>query len=528
MRNVFVWRGIALLLSELLYNTSVKVPNGIAIEENNSIYTYSDVYSYSKNIAGHLLTLGIKPGERIILFGNQRIEIILGELACIIAGIVPLLIPSYISKAQIDYLIKESNPTAIIFCPEYEHVIKEYISTNEIIGISSIMGANYFSIQEAMKESYLGEIKNYNSEESPAIVIFTTGTTGNPKGAIHSHKSILNWMGIKIRKEFIKPCKRILNFLSHVSGQFALWSSISEASCLVLPDKQISSPSDILDIVENKKITHVGLLGSLLRDTIYHPRLDKWDLNSLKMITFGSSLTSEHVIKRAMEVFPNVFLSQGYGLTECGMFVSVMFPQFDIQKGEEKLRSVGSVYNVLQYQDPLSVKIVDCKGNELPIGNVGEIVCKGKQTMLKYIGEDEQNVSSIDGWIKTGDLAYMDCDGYIYLVDRTDDVISIFNNVYYSQKLERNFLNYRGILDVSIVWNKNTKTLGIFIVADKNVIISREGILTQLLLDKSTFESIDIEIIFMDKLPRKTGRPNKIDKVYLRSMLEKNNIISKK
>jgi acyl-CoA synthetase (AMP-forming)/AMP-acid ligase II len=194
------------------------------------------------------------------------------------------------------------------------------------------------------------------------------------------------------------------------------------------------TPEGVLNAIERDHVTSLLLVPTMIQMLVDHPAMrEPRDLSSLKNITYGASPISEAVLNRAMEAFPGVGFVQAYGMTELSPIATLNPAYFHTAEGRKhgKLRSAGRAAVCME------VRVVDADDKEVPRGTVGEVAVRGPNVMQGYWNKPEQTAAALrDGWMHTGDGAYMDDDGFIFVVDRLKDMIISGGENVYSAEVE--------------------------------------------------------------------------------------------
>jgi len=182
-----------------------------------------------------------------------------------------------------------------------------------------------------------------------------------------------------------------------------------------------------MELVEKEKVTRAMMVPTMLKQIIDHPDFNKYNLSSLKIITYGAAPMPINVIRRAVELFPDVSFINAFGQTETASTITVLGPEDHVITGSEeekrlKLKRLSSIGKPLP---DIEMRIVNKHGKEVPTGKIGEIVARGPRVMNGYWQGEKitKNVIDEDGWVYTGDVGYVDVDGYFYLVGRSTDMI---------------------------------------------------------------------------------------------------------
>ena len=261
------------------------------------------------------------------------------------------------------------------------------------------------------------------TEKDPFAITYTGGTTGFPKGVVVSHESrvigsVRAGREMDIRDDDIICCS---SPLFHIAGLF-IWMQtgiMKGLTCVVMP---AWDPMVFMDLTEEHGITAAFMVPTQINGVISHPEFSTEKLASLRYMNFGASPTTLAQLKRQVAALPNVTWQEQYGQTEAGN-LTVRPVEYNLTKPE----SVGRAYS------DLDLAILDLNDQPLPPGEPGEVVTRGINAMLYYYKEPAQTKEAVtaDGWLKTGDIGYLDEEGFLFLVDRSKDmIISGGENIY--------------------------------------------------------------------------------------------------
>jgi long-chain acyl-CoA synthetase len=267
-------------------------------------------------------------------------------------------------------------------------------------------------------------------DESLALLLYTGGTTGVPKGVMVSHRGLFTaCMGTAIANRAPLTGDTTLQNapLFHIAA-VATWycATMMGGTQVFLP---MFTPKDFLDTVQTHQVNYCILIPVMVQMLDQLPERDAYDTSALHTVTYGGAAASEALVLRAMEMFPTAGFTQGYGQTETG--VLTILGREDHTPTSTRLRSAG------RSLPHVELKVVDGEGNTLPAGVVGEVVTRGRHTMLGYWGKPEQTAETlVDGWVHTGDGGYLDEHGYLYIADRLKDMIISGGENVYSAEVE--------------------------------------------------------------------------------------------
>ncbi|PVX70881.1 acyl-CoA synthetase [Paraburkholderia unamae] len=268
--------------------------------------------------------------------------------------------------------------------------------------------------------------------EDLAIIMYTGGTTGFPKGVMQSHRNI--WSGCIQRVAEARPIRDGRSL--HAAPLFHMAALSRALNQFIAGETHVIIPAfnalEVLETIERERVTEVGLVPTMIQALIDHPEFGKRDIRSVKRLVYGASPIVPAVLERTMALLPGVEFSQSYGLTEA-MVVTTNPPGNHDEAG----RASGLSLSVGRAAWGTSVRIVDEAGNEVPRGTVGEIAIRGPSVTRGYWNKPQETAQALcDGWLHTGDGAYMDEAGYIFIVDRMKDMIVSGGENVYSAEVE--------------------------------------------------------------------------------------------
>jgi len=455
-----------------LKQTAEKFPEKTAIHFMGKELTYKQVYNYAKKLAAYLQSLGIEKGDRVAIMLPNTPQSIISYYAILMAGgIVVQTNPLYMER-ELKYQMKDSGAKAIITLDilfprvskvisntDLENVIvtaiKDYLPFPKNLVYPFIQKKQYGIIvnvkhegqnhlfTEIMKQP-AGQIKEYDFdfEEDLALLQYTGGTTGFPKGVMLTHKNLV--ANAAMCNAWLYKCKpgeeTVLGILPffHVYGMTAvLILSVMQGSKMVLLPK--FDPETTLKTIQKQKPTLFPGAPTIYIGLLNHPDLKKYDLSSIDSCISGSAPLPVEVQEQFEEVTGGK-LVEGYGLTESSPVTHANFLW-------DKKRVKGSIG--VPWPETDSVILSMETGEPLPPGEIGEIAVKGPQVMKGYWNRPEETEQVLrDGWLLTGDLGYMDDEGYFYIVDRKKDMIIAGGFNIYPREIEEVLYEHPAVQEV--------------------------------------------------------------------------------
>jgi long-chain acyl-CoA synthetase len=455
-----------------LKQTAEKFPDKTAIHFMGKELTYKQVYNYAKKLAAYLQSLGIEKGDRVAIMLPNTPQSIISYYAILMAGgIVVQTNPLYMER-ELEYQMKDSGAKAIITLDilfprvskvisntDLENVIvtaiKDYLPFPKNLVYPFIQKKQYGIIvnvkhegqnhlfTEIMKQP-AGQIKEYDFdfEEDLALLQYTGGTTGFPKGVMLTHKNLV--ANAAMCNAWLYKCKpgeeTVLGILPffHVYGMTAvLILSVMQGSKMVLLPK--FDPETTLKTIQKQKPTLFPGAPTIYIGLLNHPDLKKYDLSSIDSCISGSAPLPVEVQEQFEEVTGGK-LVEGYGLTESSPVTHANFLW-------DKKKVKGSIG--VPWPETDSVILSMETGEPLPPGEIGEIAVKGPQVMKGYWNRPEETEQVLrDGWLLTGDLGYMDEEGYFYIVDRKKDMIIAGGFNIYPREIEEVLYEHPAVQEV--------------------------------------------------------------------------------
>jgi len=416
--------------TEFLTIADAICPDKEAIVFEGKRLTFDLLNERVKRLANALLDMGVRKGDRIALLHvncNQCIEVYFA-----VAKIGGIYVPvNFRAKAnELTYMLNTAEANTVFVGERYLELVDSVKSS-----LSTVR--NYISIdREQEGYSYYENLLASSNDEDifadiedddTTILMYTAGTTGFPKGVMLSHNSFSIYVLENVTPaDPVSEEKNILTVpLYHIAGIQSMMAAIYGGRTLVM-ERQFDA-GEWMELVQNEKVSRAMMVPTMLKQLIDHTDFTKYDLSSMQVITYGASPMPLPVIKKAMELFPGVSFINAFGQTETASTITTLSPEDHVIEGtkEEKEKKLKRLTSIGRPMNDIEMRIIDEEGNELPAGEVGEIVARGPRVMSGYWKEDEKTSKTIDadGWVHTGDMGYIDDGGYFFLAGRTTDMI---------------------------------------------------------------------------------------------------------
>ena len=518
-----------MLLSQILIDTAEKFPRKPAVVCSNKRYDYTTFKTRTLKLANALNRFGIKSGDRVAIIHKNCHFYLESYFAAALAGIVIVPINYRLSKKDFTYILDNSDSKVLITHPEFRNKILPAIEHAPQLTKVIWTGEFNDTEQSEMHDSYKTLIKNNPplkspslniSEESIAQIYYTSGTTGQPKGVVLTHKNnYVHTLGT-IKELDLNENDNWLHVspMFHLADAWAVWAITKAGGThIIIPE---FNPENVLRIMETEKVTISNFIPTLLNILINYRGVDKFAYKYLRLIMSGGAPIAHEVVRKVIETFKCKYI-QTYGMTETSPFLtmSILKPHLRKLPFEEQFK-----YLVTTGRPFSNVQLRVINENEEDVQRddkeVGEIIVKGETITPEYWRLPEETSKRIkDGWLYTGDLARINEEGYLTIVDRKDDMIITGGENVYSIEIENVLYSHPDILESAVVglpdeiWGEKIIAAVVLKLGknthDKNIIDFCKEHLADFKVPK--------RIVFVDELP-KTGS-NKISKQRLREIL---------
>lgn len=434
--------------SYILEKNAEKYPDKEAIVFQDRRLTYKELNERVNSLAKGLLDLGIRKGDIVALLLYNCAEFMEITFAVNKVGAIWLPLNWRLVGEELSYILNDAQAKMLIsekaFSEVIEPVKKNVPLVKEYVGIGKDVPEGWQSY-DGIVNSNLGAVVSHESVEMDDLsrLMYTSGTTAHPKGVMLTYGN-LYWKNIGHILEFdISPEDKILIVgpLYHVGGLDLPATGVIYAGGSVVILRRFD-PIEVLQAVDKERITGAWLAPAMMNMLLQEPTIKQYDVSSLRFIIDGGEKMPEPLIRKFTELFPNTWFSDAYGLTET--LSGDTFLRKD--KSLDKLGSVGRAVTHLE------MKIVDDNGKEVPPRELGEIVLKGPKVFKGYWNNPQATEAAIkQGWFYTGDIGYVDEEGYLYIVDRKKDVIISGGENVYPVEVEEVLLMHPKIMEAAVI-----------------------------------------------------------------------------
>ena len=448
-------------------------------------FTFRAVNERANRLANGLLGLGVKRGDRVASLNrncHQHIEIVFARYKI---GAVEVILNPRLSEEELAWQINDSESETIFVAEEFLDKVRSILSLCK--GIKHIIALSGASGEEIDYEKIL---ESSSPEEPPQLgieldegalwaILYTTGTTGTPKGIVHLLRT--TWAITRnLLLDLIPDLSSRDTFLGlqplyHAVGTFILPCWMRGTTHVIVPDFK---PEIAFDTIEKEKVTVIKTVPTVLLRLLDHPDIKKRNLQSVRTLIYGASPMPVEKLKHAIQIFGSVFI-QNYGQSEVPMCISLLRKEDHVMEGTtvqtDRLASVGRPYTCVE------VRVVDENGKDVPLGEIGEVIVRGDHMMKEYWKLPQETGTTVKGgWVYTRDMAKMDKEGYIYLVDRKSEMIITGGLNVYPNEVEQVLYEHPAVQEAAVFgvpdkdWGESVKAA---VVLKPDVTISEQELI---------------------------------------------------
>ena len=420
-------------------------PGQIALREEDRAYSYAEVEELTAKIASALIAAGVGKGDRIPWVGKNSDLYFLLFFGAARAGIVMAPIGWRLSPAEWAFIVNDTQAKLLFAGPGFEGLSEQL--DGKLDGTPRIVEA-----EEAWAMIRAAERADFapSGPDEAVLQLYTSGTTGHPKGAVLSNRNLF-----ALRKHsddadlaytqwdddeavlVAMPC-------AHIGGTgLGVMALAAGLPGIVLAE---FTPDGVFDAVEHHGVTRFFMVPAALQMLLMHPRCAGVDFGRLKYILYGAAPIPLDLLRQCIRMFGAQFI-QAYGMTETTGTICMLPPEDHDPAGNERMRSAGKPLPGVE------IRILGPDGQELPVGEVGEVVTRSSNNMIGYWNLPDATARTMtdDGWIHTGDAGYLDADGYLFIHDRMKDMIITGGENVYPAEVESAIFGHPAVQEVAVI-----------------------------------------------------------------------------
>jgi len=403
-------------------------PQRLALASEGARSTFRELNERVAGIAAALSEIGFSTGDRLALLVPNEAEYLELVYACAWLGLIAVPLNTRLSPPEIDRILADATPHGLL-----RH--SSLPAPTVQIGWQRVLDKEPLEVRSGSCPDAM-----YNPDAVLAL-IYTSGTTGRPKGVMLTHAATLAniqhinyWMPYREGGVYLHAAP-----LFHIADfPFMFAAPAFGAGQTTIPK---FSPCGFCETVQRERVSYTVLVPTMINLLTQFTQLSQYDLSSLKQLGYGGSPIAPEVIHRTRAVFPNLRLLQVYGLSEAGFLTALQ----DDEHTPQRLSSCGRPC------PGVDVRVIDGSGKEVAVGRPGELVARGANVMHGYWHRPEETADAFrDGMFRTGDVGYQDTEGYLYILDRLNDMIVTGGENVYSGEVEAVLYEHPSILEAAV------------------------------------------------------------------------------
>lgn len=424
----------------------------IATIDGDRRHSWKEFHQRVSQFAGALQDLGVSRGSRVAILSMNSDRYLEAMFAIPWAGGVYVPVNTRLAAPEVEYWMSNSESEVLLvdrqFLPMLDHLRASLPNLKHIVFMDNGDAPEGLAHYEDLL-SAASSVDAFPAEPQDLVALYYTGgTTGRSKGVMLSHHNMLfNAMQGMVIQSYTGD-----EIYLHAAPMFHAADAYNAICFCLLGGTHVFTPGfdpkRVLQLIVEEKVTRILLVPTMVGMVMSYPDLDDYDISSLKSIFYGASPMPEAVLKAAMQKYPKMEFMQAYGQTEAAPVLTVLMPEDHVPEGPRSrlLKSAGKA------AAGVTLVILDDNDQEVPRGEIGQVCAKGDNVMMGYLGMEETTAETLkNGWLHTGDGAYMDDEGYIFIVDRVKDMIISGGENVYSVEVENALYKHPAVESCAVI-----------------------------------------------------------------------------
>ncbi|HME44147.1 MAG TPA: long-chain-fatty-acid--CoA ligase [Syntrophorhabdales bacterium] len=441
--------------ADIMYRNALLYAGEEAFVYGGERVTFAQYNGRVNSLIHALNSLGIRTGDGIGIFSWNCLEYPDVYGAAMKGGFIISPFNPRLLAGEIEYLINYSEVSVLFVGPELIETISSlkdrFPRVKHYIALES-PATNMIYYPDLLASGSPEEPDVDIKEEDPFLILYTSGTTGAPRGALYTHNRIIDNALVKVSQLGIEAGDKHIMILPlfHIGGQSHFWAFYYAGGSNVIMAQRSFDPAATLKAIQDEKATDIHIVPTQLVVMLAVPSVEKYDLTSLKRIWYAASPMPVELLRKGMKKFGSIFM-QGYGQSESGPDIT-FFNKKAHNVLDKSPREQGILASCGQPCLNVHVRIVDENDNDVPPETAGEIIVQSKKVMREYWHKPEETKETMPGgWLHTGDMGYYDRRGYIYIVDRKKDMIVTGGENVYPREVEEVLYRYPAVQEAAVI-----------------------------------------------------------------------------
>ena len=485
-------------LADLLRRSARRHPARLAVADAAQARTYAELDEDVTRVAGALTARGVRPGDRVAVLSRNSVDYVRTIFGVARAGAVLVPVNFMLGADEIAYVLSHSGAVALIAQDALLPVARDAAKQADGLRLRMVYGTpdEGWEPFDALLAEDVAEPVVPIGPDDPAQILYTSGTESRPKGAVLSHAALIaQYASCVIDGGMTRDDVEL-----HAMPLF----HCAQQHCFLVPDIQLGAsshilpgadPAAVLETIERHGVTKFFAPPTVWISLLRHPDFDRRDLSSLRKGYYGAAIMPVEVLREIGERLPDVRLWNFYGQTEMAPVAVMLQP-------EDQIRKAGSAG---QAALNVETRVVDADGNDVPPGEIGEIVHRSPHAILGYLDDPEKTAEAFrGGWFHSGDLGVMDEEGYLTVVDRIKDMIKTGGENVASREVEEVVYEHPAVAEVAVVGVRHPswiEAVVAIVVTKPGVTVTEEELRAHVRARLAAFK-VPKAVAFVDALPK--------------------------
>jgi long-chain acyl-CoA synthetase len=449
-----------MLLHDVVRMNAFRTPSSVAVSDERRTYTFADLEARMHRVA-NAMRARTGDGARIAVLSKNSCEYVECYYGISAAGMVLTHLNYRLSPVEWAWILNDAGAVGVVVGAEFSgpllDVVDDVPSLRFVVVVDDEPSArsNHGSVEVVDYEALLAAAhddapESRHDDSADCWLLYTSGTTGRPKGAVLTHRSLTTAVVQQVVEYAPTPSERALVAfpLCHVGGNSVPTYHLRGGAVVIIPAYE---PELWLATIERFAITVSGMAPTMFAGLLAHPRLERYDLSSLDGLGYGGGPMPPDLVREGIARFGPIFYS-GFGMTELGGHATNLSKEEHRRAVEGAERDEHLLTSCGRPMCMAMTRVVRPDGADCATGEVGEIVVQGEQVFDRYLNHDDATTAAFEGgWFHTGDLARRDDAGYLYLVDRLKDMIITGGENVYSVEVEQVLSAHPDLAEVAVI-----------------------------------------------------------------------------
>lgn len=506
-------------LGEAIRSNAYHFPNETMLHHGGRKITFREHHDRAQRLAAALYDAGVRRQDRVAVLSQNSVEYLEVFAAAELAGYVVTTVNFRLAAPEVAYILRDSAPMLLVFAAQHAELIssiradlpsiRHYVS----VGLAPDWAVSFESFRDS--GTVTGAPIRSRTDDIMHL-IYTSGTTGRPKGVMRTHRAEIGMAEFMTTEVGVLNDDRvqIMMPLFHVGARWLQLGAHLRGAQVVLHHEV--DPQDILQTIARQRVTVTHMAPTIVQRVLDHPAAAETDLSSLRTIYYSAAPMPVPLLQRGLARLGPVFV-QLYGMTE-GYGTTLNKRQHSLGGTPAQLRRLGSVG---QAPTGVGIRILDDAGEEQAAGQAGEVVIHTDTRLLGYWNNSLATAAALrDGWYYSGDIGYLDDEGYLFIVDRKKDMIISGGENIYCREVEEAVVTMPGVADVAVIgvpdadWGEAVCAL---VVPEPGVTLTVVAVIEHCRARIASYKK-PRSVLFVKELPRLTT--GKVNKVALRQQYE--------